>query len=470
MFHDRYDLPISTASPLAAARYVEGVDRLLSLNAGAGGCFAAAIAADGEFALAHAALALASSSEGRLEAGVAGLARARSLAGSLSPREQGHVAAVAAILGEDEARAVARIRAQLAAYPREALLLRHAGTLLAFSGRQDWPQAVSALYTELRDSYGDDWWYLGAAAMALQECDRFAEACRHAERSLARYPRNAMAAHALAHVLHATGNDIGVRQFLGRWLAGYDRQAPFHCHLSWHLALAELAGGRVRASLDRYERDIRPVLQVRPATALVDAASLLWRHRLRGTGEGAADQALPWGDVAAVATSLAARPGFAFLDVHSALTLAAAGEETALGTLVDGLRRLATQGHAVAETVALPLALGLSAFAAGDNEEAIRRIGPIAGSVVRLGGSNAQREVIEETLLAAYLGAGRPEEAEALWRERASGREEAGRGDVEGFAWRTTGDPFLLLETIGLDSPARSDRLAYVRRRLGELQ
>ncbi|MGH2587929.1 MAG: hypothetical protein ACRDJE_23660, partial [Dehalococcoidia bacterium] len=268
-------------------------------------------------------------------------------------------------------------------------------------------------------SYGDDWWYLGAAAMALQECDRFAEACRSAERSLAHEPRNAMAAHALAHVLHATDNHVALRHFLGVWLADYDRQAPLHCHLSWHLALAELAGGRVQASLDRYERDIRPVLQVRPATALVDAASLLWRQRLRKTGQGATDQALRWGDVAAVAIPLAARPGFAFVDVHSALALAAAGEETALGTLIDGLRRLAAQGHAVTETVTLPLALGLRAFAAGDNEEAIRRIAPVAGSVVRLGGSNAQREVIEETLLAAYLRAGRLEEAETLWRERA---------------------------------------------------
>ncbi|HEY8745548.1 MAG TPA: hypothetical protein VIU62_20865, partial [Chloroflexota bacterium] len=53
-------------------------------------------------------------------------------------------------------------------------------------------------------------------------------------------------------------------------------------------------------------------------------------------------------------------------------------------------------------------------------------LAPIMGEIVRIGGSNAQREVFEETLLEAMLRCGRYDEAEALLRRRL-GRRESGR-------------------------------------------
>src|SRR3546814_16323786 len=54
---DRRDLPLSTTSDLAAERYREGVDLLLSAWPGAAEALEAAIAIDRNFALAHAARA-----------------------------------------------------------------------------------------------------------------------------------------------------------------------------------------------------------------------------------------------------------------------------------------------------------------------------------------------------------------------------------------------------------------------------
>jgi pentatricopeptide repeat protein len=45
--------------------------------------------------------------------------------------------------------------------------------------------------------------------------------------------------------------------------------------------------------------------------------------------------------------------------------------------------------------------------------------------VIRIGGSNAQREVFEDTLLQAYLRAGRFESAETLLRKRLGRRHSA---------------------------------------------
>ena len=54
---DRYGLPLTTQSLRAVDAYVEGVDRLLSVQPGADRCFRLALDADPGFALAHIALA-----------------------------------------------------------------------------------------------------------------------------------------------------------------------------------------------------------------------------------------------------------------------------------------------------------------------------------------------------------------------------------------------------------------------------
>jgi hypothetical protein len=73
----------------------------------------------------------------------------------------------------------------------------------------------------------------------------------------------------------------------------------------------------------------------------------------------------------------------------------------------------------------LPLVQGIWAFAQGAYDEAIRCIEPIADQIVRIGGSNAQREVFEDTLLEAYLRAGRYAQAEVLLRRRLDQRASA---------------------------------------------
>ncbi|PWG73263.1 tetratricopeptide repeat protein 38 family protein, partial [Enterococcus hirae] len=52
-------------------------------------------------------------------------------------------------------------------------------------------------------------------------------------------------------------------------------------------------------------------------------------------------------------------------------------------------------------------------------------LAPVADQVVRLGGSHAQREVFEDTLIEAWLRAGEGEQAAAVLRERLSRRPSA---------------------------------------------
>jgi tetratricopeptide (TPR) repeat protein len=408
---DRYGLPLSTDSPRAAERYVEGLDRLLSWSSGAGASFEQAIAADEGFALAHAALAVIRRLRGDVDRARASARQARVLGAGATRAEQRHIAAVTS----EPPRALPLLAEHLTELPRDAIALQLMLMLVARSGVAEWREWMLALLDERVSAYGDDWWFLGVYALAHGELGRLETARRLAERSLAQHPRNADAAHALAHVYYEADDDSGGASFLSGWLAGYDRAAPYFCHLSWHLALFALAAGQAGRALEVYDRCIGPIVEDAQA-GLVDAAGLLWRIELRADVR----QPLPWGAVCRLARS--ARPGMALADAHAALALAAAGDDVSLDRLIDGLRALAARGHPLAERVTLPLVQGIGAFGRGDHAEAVRWLEPILDQVVRIGGSNAQRDVVEETLIVACLRAGHVEQAEALLRKRLDAR------------------------------------------------
>ena len=76
---DRYGLTLSTASAGAARNYQDGMDKLLSYGLGADQSFAAAVANDEGFALAHAGAALFSMFQGDGASAKAAIERARGL-------------------------------------------------------------------------------------------------------------------------------------------------------------------------------------------------------------------------------------------------------------------------------------------------------------------------------------------------------------------------------------------------------
>jgi hypothetical protein len=64
------------------------------------------------------------------------------------------------------------------------------------------------------------------------------------------------------------------------------------------------------------------------------------------------------------------------------------------------------------------VAEGFGAFARGDHEAAIRALEPAVDELVRIGGSRAQRDLFEHTLLAAYWRTGRTAAAAGLLERR----------------------------------------------------
>jgi len=419
---DRYGLPLFTSSSVAAQRYQEGMDRQLSYGAGAEEGFAGAIAADEGFAMPHAGAALMALFRGDGAAARASVGRARELATGATRREQQHIEALATLVGGDTARGLALVDEHVAEFPRDALLVNQASSTIGFAGRPDREEFRMAFLQRLAPAYGEDWWFQSALAFTYHETGRYAESRQLSERSLAKYPGNAHASHNIAHCCFETLDNDGGVAFLGDWLAGYDRRAPFHCHLAWHLSLFELHRGNDRLALEICERDV--VRSANGRLALIDGSALLWRLMLYDR----ANEALPWTPMAELAAR-GPRPGFIFGDVHAGLAYAASGDRAALSALIDGLRALAAKGHPTA-SVAAPLVEAAAAFGAGDFPGTLALLEPIQDQMHRMGGSHAQWELFEETMVVCYLRLGRREQAIRLLRKRLAHR--ASRQDL---AW-----------------------------------
>lgn len=418
MLRDRYGLSLSTASADATRAYVEGVDRFLAAHAGPEECFDRAIIADPGFALAHIGLARSLQLQGRGALAQAAAARARDLGGSLDRRERQHVEALGLAVAGQGARALALIREHVAEFPRDVMTLGAANGvygLIGFSGRQDRNEAMLALLDSVAPAYGDDWWFLGAHGFARTEALGWKAGAPLIERALALAPRNAHAAHAWAHVCYEKGDDHAGATFVAGWMPEYPKAASLHCHLSWHQAMFELGQGRPDAALALYDAAIRPgASRCAPFSTLVDSASLLWRRELAGAPRGPE----AWSAVAQHARVSFPAIGISFADVHCAVALAAAGDTEGLGRWVTLLREGVAQGRVPAGEVVPVVAEAMHAFAESRYDDAIGKLAPVVDQFVRVGGSWAQRDLFELTLLAAYLRAGRTADARALLARR----------------------------------------------------
>lgn len=414
MLFDRYGLSVSTNSEAARDAYIAGCDGVLTAGPGDADHLVRAVEADPGFALAHAALARARF----LQADVAGarqaVARARQLAAGTSPREQGHIDALCLAIEGKPVESLAATRAHLAQFPRDAMVAAPATGvfgLIGFSGRQGRePEQVEFLET-LRPHLADDWWFQAVYAFALEEIGRLDEALDLIERSMAAYPRNAHGAHIKAHVLYEMGEDRRALDYLEGWLPDYAREGLMHCHISWHIAMFALILGDTERAWQVYQAQVHPGGAWGPAlNVATDAPAFLWRAELAGHPRKAA----LWREVRDYALKSFPKAGIAFVDVHRALACVAAADQDGVATIVGELQQRAASGRSPAGDVVPRLAVGLAAYGRGDWPAAISVLEPALAETVRIGGSRAQRDLIENTLLAAYLKAGRADQAKAL--------------------------------------------------------
>lgn len=417
---DSRGLALSTADERAAQAYRDGVDLMMSAWPGAAESLEQAIAADADFALAHAALARLHAMRMQPGAARACIARAdEAVARQGMARERSHVATLALAIGGQGAKALDSVLAHVAAWPRDALILAlplGAFGLYAFSGMADHDQARAALCERLAGEFSDDdWWFLASHGWALVENGAVGRGRAMVERALRIRPANANGMHALAHALFEQGASDEADAALAAWLPGYDRAGMLHGHLAWHQALAALEQGDADRALAIYARHVSPEVSLGPPLNVVtDSASLLWRLQLYGHAVPAAD----WERAKAYATAAYPQAGFAFADVHLGLLDAAAADGEAMAARIATLDGLVAEGRLAAGSVVPAILRAAQAFVDGDPAGCAGLLEPMLGEVARIGGSGAQREIVEDTLIVALMRSGDTAKASSLLDRR----------------------------------------------------
>ncbi len=412
---DAYGLTL-TAGDDAADAYNRALGRLLRLQDGVETGLQSAVALDPGFAHAHAAMALLGHEWGATGSWRESLRAAHAAASDrhLDDREVSFLDAVTVRLRSDEATGAAALLRHIRLFPKDALAVSVAVPTVAFGGLTSGPQ-TAAMVEGLAKSYGDDWWYAGQLAFVRQDQERWSEAEALASYALSVEPSSGHAVHARAHVFYETGDHAAGLSWLDEWLRTRGPEANHRSHFSWHAALHELMQCDVEAVRRRYERELAPPL-VTGSRALVDAGALLWRCHVTDTWEGA----LPGPAVCDSAPDgWLITPPTAFAAMHSAVSLAAAGDEVGLSAL-----RTTSLAHAdpTFRDVVAPVCRALQSVLESDFLAAATELDETLPRAVALGGSAAQREVLQDTLVYALARSGQGERAATVLDERLSRR------------------------------------------------
>ena len=412
---DRYGLTLTTDSDIAAAAYNEACNLLLTLYPGAGGGFDAAIAADQDFALAHAGRARLMQLSGKLPTAREAIGAAAAC--PADAREASHIEVFRLLIDGRAEQAFAAVCAHLERWPTDAMILATTANqlgLIGISGRAGRVQELAAFLDRLAPAYGDDWWFGAHHGMAVSEAGRHAEGRRMIERSLAGNRRNGSVAHSYAHICYEDGSTEEGIDFIRGWLPDYTRFGGMYGHLNWHLALFELHQGNADEGFRMFGESFGAEDYPGPLpNKMFDAAAFLWRAELAGNPR----DETRWAMLRDFAHASFPRPGLNLLDWHVALAEAVTGDT---GALESRVRTIEDSAYPAGHTVPTA-ARAFAAFERQDFSGAIALLERLLPERERIGGSNAQIDLVEFTLLRAYVLAGRRDAASQLLALRRPG-------------------------------------------------
>jgi tetratricopeptide (TPR) repeat protein len=417
---DRWGVPVQTEGDAGVALFDEAVEGLLGLRGEPVAAVEAAVAADDGLVLGHilrAYFSLYRTSADGVRVAEAILAPLHQSGCALGEREILHLRAASAWAAGDWDGATHSLERALLHSSQDLVALKVAQDLYFFLGKTRDLQSVVTRVLRAWPAQKRGWGYVqGMYAFGLEENGEYADAELFARAALHHNPLDVWASHALAHVFEMEGRaDEGIAFLRGsvqNWSSSF-----FAVHTWWHQALYLVEQAEYDAALALYDGPIRSP-RSREWVDLIDAASLLWRLSLCGVDVGDRSATLTE-DLRQVIDA----PTYIFNDWHAVMAFGLADEFDLGEQLLSANRRHAVGTNQVAATQAgLALLEGFSAFAAGRLNRAIDLLAGVRSCVHVVGGSNAQRDVVELTLIAAAARAGERDLARQLAAERASRR------------------------------------------------
>ncbi|MET0579291.1 MAG: tetratricopeptide repeat protein, partial [Ilumatobacteraceae bacterium] len=443
---DDHGNPMS-GDPDTIDRYDLAIDRLLRFHPDAVDLATELVNADAPVPMAHALIAYLH----LMSTDAADLATAReahrALVGAGNEREQAHADAIGAWIDGDWGDAARTLDDLLLSWPTDVLALMFGHQLDFFVGdAQNLRDRPIRVLRELDPAHPHAPFVQGMAAFGLEESGHYGQALDAGLAAVEANPDDVWAIHAVVHTYEMQGRvDEGIaflRADGTQWASGN----LFTVHNWWHLALYELEVGRPERALAIYDAEIHHEQSLGVPIEMLDGSALLWRMLLDGIDTGGR-----FGPLAdAWAPKALDTPWYAFNDLHATMALAGAGRLTeaheVVGRLDGWLAAAAGSNAAMTGEIGLPACRAAVAFVEDRHDDVVAELLPIRRVLQRFGGSHAQRDALQRTLLESALRAGRYDLARALTAERLGVRETSvygwtqraralrGLGDVTGAA------------------------------------
>jgi tetratricopeptide (TPR) repeat protein len=336
---------------------------------------------------------------------------------TLNEREKAHLAALSHLVQGARAGAVAVLDRHLMRYPFD--IVAHQGAALSdgFLGRfhrvRDRSARALPLWSKDQPGYGS---LLAFHAFGMEEAGDYARAEDESRAAAELEPFSFWPHHTVAHIMEMTGRP---EDGLG-WMAAREAlwSTPGHMnqvHIWWHKALFHLELGQYEAALALYDGPIR-ITQRPLCLSLTNASALLWRLDTLGYDIGER-----WHELAELWADHADGKCLVFGDIHAAMAELRSGQEARVERRLKAMQETAASGVEAAglyRTVGIPVVEGLTAFHRGAYDQAVEWLLPVGFDLWQIGGSHAQRDVVNWTLIEAAVRAGQRDVALSLAHER----------------------------------------------------
>jgi tetratricopeptide (TPR) repeat protein len=418
---DRFGLE-TRGSPLAVAALEQAVQALFAMRPEAMG-FLKTAASDPDCALGRmlsAYLGLMSSERGPGGSGVARM-------GDIIPaddREAAHLAVIRAWAAGDTSGASRRLDAVLETWPADPIALNAAHQLdffLGDAGRlKSRPAAALKAWNPADPAYP---YLFGLQAFGLEEMGEYSAAEASARQALDSAPDDVWAQHALIHALEMQGRAQAGLDLLDARRPHWGHDHFLKVHTSWHAALFALETDGADRALALHDAAVWDGGPDPLAMTLIDSAGLLWRLKLDGVDAGGR-----WDRLSDEWALHDEGAWYAFNDLHAVLAHCGAGRLDRAAALVDRMAEAAANPDPVTtnaqalNAAGLSAARGVLAFARGDFAACVAWLAPVRRLLSVVGGSHAQRDAWQRTLLVAALRSGETGFARVLVDERLAER------------------------------------------------
>jgi len=368
-------------------------------------------------------------------------------ASQMNEREQAHHQVIGSWLEGDWIATSTVLDALLERYPGDLLALQVGHNVDFFLGdNRNLMDRPGRSLAELDPEHPHTALVRGMQAFGLEEAGDLARAEEVGRQAVEVNPDDVWAIHAVTHSYEMQGRvDEGIR-FLDATADGWTEGNLFTVHNWWHLGLFQLEAGNAGEALRIYDAEVHNDQMEAAALSMVDASAMLWRLYLDGVDTGDRFSA-----IADAWQPLADAPAwYAFNDLHAVMAQVGAGRTADAEKVIE---KLSTYVHrngggtnvTMTAEVGLPASRAVLRFGQGRYDEVIDELVPIRRTLHTFGGSHAQRDVLQRTLLVAAQRAGRTDLARALISERLSARETS--------VW-TWGQRAQLLDALGRSTEA----------------